>query len=116
MDWILQVLHRRFLQALWLTFTQHLTPGNYLTSNKQIMNFRNILKEIEQADPKIYEQTSGRREILKSFGAKVAVAALPLAVSSLFVNKKAYGKTTDTIIGTLNFALQISYFQYNFNL
>ena len=78
------------------------------------MNFRNILNEIEQADPEIFEQLSGRRQILKSFGAKVAIAALPVAISSLFLNKKAYGQTTTTVIGALNFALELAYFQYNF--
>lgn len=78
------------------------------------MNFRNILKEIEKADPEVYQQLSGRRQLLKSFGAKVAVAALPVAIGSLFTTKKAYGKTTDTVISVLNFTLEYAYFQYNF--
>ena len=78
------------------------------------MNFKNILNEIGKADPKVYEQTSDRREVLKSFGAKVAVAALPVAFGSLFFSKKAAAKTTDTVVDTLNFALEIAYFQYNF--
>ncbi len=76
------------------------------------MNIKNILQEIEQTDPEVYEKLSGRRHILKSFGSKVAVAALPLAIGSLF--KKAYGKTTDTLISSLNFALELEYFEYNF--
>ena len=47
------------------------------------MNFRNILHDIEKTDPEVYEKLSGRRQVLKSFGAKVAVAALPLAIASL---------------------------------
>ncbi len=78
------------------------------------MNFRNILHEIEKTEPEVYEQVSGRREVLKSFGAKVAVAALPFAIGSLF--NKAYGKTTATsdVIDALNFELELEYFQYTF--
>jgi len=78
------------------------------------MNFRNILQEIEKADPDVYERLSGRRHALKSFGSKVALAALPLAVGSLF--KKAYGKTsaTSAVANALNFALELEYLEYNF--
>src|SRR5437868_6401073 len=76
------------------------------------MNIRNILQEIGKADPEVYEQLSDRRGMLKSFGAKVAVAALPLAAGSLF--KKAYGKTTNAQIDALNYLLQLEYFQYTF--
>ncbi len=77
------------------------------------MDFRNILHEIEKTDPEVYEKLSPRRSVLKSFGAKVAVAALPFAIGSLF--KKAYGKTTTTtVIDVLNFALEREYFEYAF--
>src|ERR1700748_2808114 len=76
------------------------------------MNFKYILNEIEKADPEVYEKLSGRRHVLKSFGSKVAVAALPLAIGSLF--KKAYGKTTDAVTSALNFALKLEYMEYNY--
>lgn len=78
------------------------------------MNFKNILREIEKSDPEVYERLSDRRHILKSFGAKVAVAALPIAIGSMF--KKAYGKTAaaSDVINALNFALQLEYFEFNF--
>ncbi|PQJ11862.1 dessication-associated protein [Flavipsychrobacter stenotrophus] len=76
------------------------------------MNFNHILQEIEKADPEVYEKVSGRRNILKSFGSKVALAALPIALGSMF--KKAYGKTTGTVISTLQFALELEYLEYNF--
>jgi hypothetical protein len=76
------------------------------------MDIRNILQDIEKADPEVYERLSPRRHVLKSFGAKVAVAALPLAIGSLF--KKAYGKTTDAVVDALNFALELEYFEYTF--
>ncbi len=76
------------------------------------MNFSNILNEIERIDPEVYERTSGRRHLLKSFGSKVAVAALPFALGSLF--KKAYGQTPSDIIGVLNFALTLEYLEAAF--
>jgi hypothetical protein len=76
------------------------------------MNLRKILNEIEQADSGAFEQQQGRRELLKSFGAKVAMASLPLS-ATLF--NKAYGKTTgDTSAKVLNFILQMEYMAYNY--
>lgn len=79
------------------------------------MNLKNILREIEQADTAAYEKPSDRREVLKGFGSKLAAASLPLAISSLF-NNKAYAKTTSAsaVVSSLNFMLQLEYFQYNF--
>ena len=78
------------------------------------MNFKNILNEIEKTDPEVYERLSDRRQVLKSFSSKVAVAALPIALGSMF--KKAYGKTSaaSDVVSILNFALQLEYFEYNF--
>lgn len=76
------------------------------------MNFQNILQEIAKTDPEVYEKVSGRRHILKSFSSKVALAALPIAVGSMF--KKAYGKSTGTVISTLQFALEMEYLEFNY--
>ena len=76
------------------------------------MNFSNILSQIEKADPEVYEKLSGRRHVLKSFTSKVAIAALPFAIGSLF--KKAYGQTTSAVTDALNFALELEYLEYNF--
>lgn len=76
------------------------------------MDLKFILDEIEKSDPEVYEKLSPRRHILKSFGSKVAIAALPFALGSLF--KKAYGRTTSTVIDALNFALELEYLEYNF--
>lgn len=76
------------------------------------MNFKHILSEIEKSDPEVYEKLSGRREALKGFGAKVALATLPLALGSMF--KKAYGKTTDAVVDALNLALEFEFMQYTY--
>ena len=76
------------------------------------MNFRNILSEIEKTDPEVYERLSTRRHALSSFGSKVAVAALPLALGAMF--KKAYGKTTDAVVDALNVALEFEYLEYTY--
>jgi hypothetical protein len=76
------------------------------------MNFKHILSEIEKTDPEVYERLSGRREVFKNFGSKVALAALPFAIGTMF--NKAYGKTTDAVIDALNLALEFEYFEYTF--
>ena len=79
------------------------------------MNIVNILEEIEKIDGEIYERISPRRAAMKqfySFGSKVALAAVPLAVGSMF--KKAYGQTTTGVLGVLNFALTLEYLEYYF--
>lgn len=79
------------------------------------MNLQNILSEIEQVDPEVYERASGRRDIFKGFGSagkRLTLAALPLALGAFF--KKAYGQTTTGVLGVLNFALQLEYLEANF--
>ena len=79
------------------------------------MNIVNILEEIEKVDGEVYERLSPRRAAMKQFynmGSKVAVAAVPLALGSMF--KKAYGQSTSTVIDVLNFALTLEYLEYYF--
>lgn len=80
------------------------------------MNFLNILNEIEKADAEIYERISPRRAAMKdffSFGKKVAAAAVPLAVGTMF--KKAYGQTASpAVISALNTGLAIEHFSQRF--
>lgn len=79
------------------------------------MDLLNIISEIEKVDPEFQEKISPRRAAIKnitSFGSKVAVAALPFALGSLF--KKAYAQSTSTIAGILNYALQLEYLESNF--
>jgi len=77
------------------------------------MNFRNILNSIAEQDPEVYERTSERRHVLKSLGRVATLAAVPLALGSLF--KKAYGQgASTTIINTLKFALKLEYLESEF--
>jgi hypothetical protein len=82
------------------------------------MNLTNIINEIEKVDPEIYERLDGRRGAMRSFAkfsGKVAMAAIPIALGSMF--KKAYGKgsgVTALIDDTLNFALTLEYIEANF--
>lgn len=80
------------------------------------MNLYNIIEEIEKADPEVYARLDGRREALKkftSFSGKVALAAVPMALGSMF--KKSYGQTgTQLILDVLNFALTLEYLESEF--
>jgi hypothetical protein len=80
------------------------------------MNLFGIIEEIEKVDPEFNERISPRRAAIKnitSFGSKVAVAALPFAVSEIF--KKAYSAASTTdIVGVLNFALTLEYLESSF--
>ncbi|WP_449435002.1 ferritin-like domain-containing protein [Pedobacter steynii] len=80
------------------------------------MNIVNILEEIEKVDGEIYERLNPRRSAMKDFynmGKKVALAAMPLALGSMFT--KAYGQSTPTaVVEVLNFALTLEYLEYHF--
>ena len=80
------------------------------------MNILNIIDEIEKIDPEINERINPRREAIKnmsSFGSKIALAAIPMALGSLF--KKAYGQTSGTAVNdVLNFALTLEYLEAEF--
>ncbi len=79
------------------------------------MNLQNILSEIEQKDPEVFDRLSDRRKVMKnftSFAGKVALASIPFAFGSMF--KKAYGQTPADIVGVLNFALTLEYLESEF--
>ena len=80
------------------------------------MNIVNVLEEIEKVDGEIYERLNPRRAAMKSFlnmGKKISLAAMPLALGSVFT--KAYGQTLPTpVIEVLNFALSLEYLEYHF--
>jgi hypothetical protein len=73
------------------------------------MNLNHILKAIQGEST---EQVTDRRDILKSFGSKVALAAMPLAIGSLF--KKANAQSIDEIFAAMNLVLKYEYLTYTF--
>jgi hypothetical protein len=80
------------------------------------MNLFNIIDEIENVDPEIHDRLNPRRAAIKnitSFGSKVAVAAMPFALGTLF--KKAYGAAApSSVVEVLNFALTLEYLEAEF--
>ncbi|SDF63695.1 Ferritin-like domain-containing protein [Pedobacter terrae] len=81
------------------------------------MNIINILEEIEKVDGEVYERLNPRRAAMKSFfnmGKKISLAAMPLALGSMF--QKAYGQSTlpSGVVDVLNFALSLEYLEYHF--
>ncbi len=80
------------------------------------MNILSILDEIEKVDGEIYERINPRRKAMQDFfqiGKKISLAAMPLALGSLFT--KAYGQATPTAVNeVLNFALTLEYLEYHF--
>lgn len=76
------------------------------------MNLKNIIKGLEQTEADVCYQLSDRRDALRNFGSKMAVAALPGAVSSFF--KKDSYKAPTTAVESLNLALEVKHFEHSF--
>jgi hypothetical protein len=79
------------------------------------MNVKHILNEIEKTDPEVYDRLDTRRNAMKQFtgiAGKLALAAVPLALGGMF--KKAYGQSSSTLFGILNYALTLEYLEAKF--
>jgi len=82
------------------------------------MNFLNIMNHIEKADPEVYGRLDSRRAAMKafsSFGSKLALSSIPLALGSMF--SKAYAGSRgskETVLEVLNYALTLEYLEAEF--
>lgn len=79
------------------------------------MNLFNIIEDIQKVDPEFNDRLNPRRAAIKnitSFGSKVAMAAMPFALGTMF--KKAYGQTSSSVVDVLNFALTLEYLEAGF--
>lgn len=80
------------------------------------MNLFNIIEEIEKVDPEFTDRISPRRVAIKNmtgFGSKVALAAMPFALGTMF--KKAYaGEPGTSVTDVLNYALTLEYLESYF--
>jgi spore maturation protein SpmB len=82
------------------------------------MNLNNIFGEIEKVDADVYDRLNTRRRAFKDIanaGGKIALAAVPFALGSLF--QKAYAgtkNTKDSVIDIFNYALTLEYLEAEF--
>lgn len=82
------------------------------------MNIFKLITEIEKVDPEVYERLDQRRQMFKhfaGFGKKLAAAAVPMAMGSMF--QKAYGQSgglSKQIQDVLNYALTLEYLETYF--
>ncbi len=79
------------------------------------MKLQNKFSEIEKVDTDVYNRMDSRRSAMKefaNFSGKVALAAMPLALGSMF--KKAYGQTPADMVDVLQFTLTLEYLETEF--
>lgn len=82
------------------------------------MNLNTVFGELEKVDPEVYDRLNTRRSAMRRFAnlsGKMALAAVPLAIGSMF--KQAYAgnnSTTETVIQVLQYALTLEYLEAAF--
>ncbi len=81
------------------------------------MNLDKILGEIEKHDPEVYDRLDTRRHAMKSFariGSRLALAAVPIALGSMFQKAYGQGPSNSVIKDVLNYALTLEYLEAEF--
>lgn len=81
------------------------------------MNILNMLQELEKLEGKNFEELSPRRNVLKDFfqvGKKVSIAAVPLAISTMFQQAHAQSTPVNSVVESLNLILALEYMQFQF--
>ena len=82
------------------------------------MNILNLISEIEKVDPEVYGRLDSRRRVFQSisgWGSKIAAAAVPFALGSVF--NKAYAgsaATQATVLEVLQYAYALENLEANF--
>ncbi|HEY9262079.1 ferritin-like domain-containing protein [Chitinophaga sp.] len=81
------------------------------------MDLQNIFKEIEKIDPEVYDRLDTRRNAMKQFtniSGKIALAAIPFALGSMFNKAYAQTSTTASVVDVLKYALTLEYLEAAF--
>ena len=78
------------------------------------MNFPNILSRLSSVEPKVFEQTEQRRNLIKSLLKGAALTAVPLGLSAFMNKAEAKGTANDPILDALNFVLLFKYLEVEF--
>ncbi|HSB93172.1 MAG TPA: ferritin-like domain-containing protein [Flavitalea sp.] len=82
------------------------------------MNLLHIMTHLEKADPEVYNRLDTRRAAMKSFtsfSTKLALAAVPIALGSMFNKAYAGAKgSKETVLEVLNYALTLEYLEAEF--
>ncbi|MCC6410202.1 MAG: ferritin-like domain-containing protein [Saprospiraceae bacterium] len=80
------------------------------------MNFLQILNQVEEQEPEIFDRLDSRRKVIGNFvnfGKKLTLISLPFAISGMF--QKAYGQNPGpAVLDVFNFALTLEYLEYRF--
>lgn len=81
------------------------------------MDISKIIEEVENVDPEVYDRIDQRRNVIKNFfnfSSKIAIAAVPVALGSMFNKAYAGSNVSGKIMGVLNFALGLEHLEYRF--
>jgi Ferritin-like domain len=77
------------------------------------MDLAKLLKHFENTDTAALSQPTDRRSLLRGVGAKAAAIAVPLLAGGFSERARAQ-TTTPSVTSTLNYLLELEYFEYNF--